>query len=94
MVDDQPSASWAREICAWTDKLPAHLVADADRTVSLDTTLAGAGRLTGDLSPACAAALTAVLDFLGASTGPEDTRSPGQHRHDALEEACQRPIRS
>jgi hypothetical protein len=125
------SASWAREICGWTDRLPAGLVQDADaillaaaaggadladlallaqemieraavpdgdddgfadRSLWLETTLAGAGRLTGDLTPACATALAAVLDGLAAKAGPEDTRSLGQRRHDALEEACQRLI--
>ncbi len=64
----------------------------ADRSLWLETTLAGAGRLTGDLTPACATALAAVLDALAAKAGPEDTRSLGQRRHDALEEACQRLI--
>jgi Domain of unknown function (DUF222)/HNH endonuclease len=123
------TTSWAREICAWTDRLPADLIQDADkillaaaaggadlpdlailaaemiqrsavpdgddgefadRTLWLETTLAGAGRLTGDLTPGCAAALTAVLEALGSKAGPEDTRSLGQRRHDALEEACHR----
>jgi hypothetical protein len=64
----------------------------ADRAVWLETTLAGAGRLAGDLTPACAAAVTTVLDALAGKAGPEDTRSPAQRRHDALEEACQRLI--
>jgi Domain of unknown function (DUF222) len=125
------SVSWAREVCAWTDRLPAALVQDADRillaaaaagadlrdlallaaemlaraaspdgdgdgvadrSLWLDRTLAGAGRLSGDLTPACTAALSAVLDALGGKTGPEDTRTATQRRHDALEEACQRLI--
>jgi hypothetical protein len=125
------TTSWAREICGWTDRLPAGLVPDADaillaaaaggadladlallaqemieraavpdgdddgfadRALWLETTLAGAGRLAGDLTPACATALSAVLDALAAKAGPEDTRSLGQRRHDALEEACQRLI--
>jgi len=125
------SASWAREICSWTDRLAPELIQDADqillaaaaagaglpdlallaaemlarsappdedgdgfadRSLWLDQTLAGAGRLSGDLTPACAAALTAVLDALGAKAGPEDTRTATQRRHDALEEACQRLI--
>jgi hypothetical protein len=126
------TTSWAREICAWTDRLPVGLVEDADRillaaaaggadlpdlamlamemvvrarttpdsdedsfadrAVWLETTLAGAGRLTGDLTPACTAALTAILDALAAKAGPEDTRSLSQRRHDALEEACHRLI--
>jgi hypothetical protein len=124
------TTSWAREICGWTDRLPADLIQDADaillaaaaggadlpdlamlamelierarttpdsdedsfadRAVWLETTLAGAGRLTGDLTPACTAALTAILDALAAKAGPEDTRSLPQRRHDALEEACHR----
>src|SRR6202012_5949230 len=64
----------------------------AGRSLWLDQTLAGAGRLTGDLTPPCAAALSAVLDALGSKTGPEDTRSPAQRRPAPLEEACQRLI--
>jgi Domain of unknown function (DUF222)/HNH endonuclease len=127
------TASWARKLCSWTDRLPPALVQDADqillaaaaggadlrdlallamemiersaepdgddggfadRALWLESTLAGAGRLTGDLTPACAAALTAILDSLGAKAGPEDTRSLPQRRHDALEEACHRLIAS
>jgi hypothetical protein len=132
LASEQISASWAREICGWTDRLPSGLVQDADvillaaaaggadlpdlavlawemiersasadgddgdgfadRSLWLETTLAGAGRLAGDLTPACAAAVTAVLEALGAKAGPEDTRSLAQRRHDALEEACHRLI--
>jgi hypothetical protein len=61
-----------------------------DRTLRLATTLGGAGRLHADLTPRAAAALQAVLDSLARKAGPEDTRSPVQLRHDALEEACLR----
>ena len=64
----------------------------SDRALWLEKTLAGAGRLTGDLTPGCAAALTAILEALGSKTGPEDTRSLTQRHHDALEEACHRLI--
>src|SRR5450755_926467 len=124
------SASWAREICAWTSQLPAGRQADADaillaaaaggadladlaglaeemqrrcagpdadddggfadRWLLLDLTLHGAGRVQGDLTPQCTAALQAVLEALGKKAGPEDTRSKGQRDHDALEEACRR----
>ena len=60
------------------------------RGLSLDTTLGGAGRLTGDLSARCTAALQAVLDSLGKKMGSEDVRSVPQRQHDALEEACRR----
>ena len=121
------SASWARQICEWTDRLPEDHRGDADqillaaavggadlrdlgalaqemierartspdadndgfsdRALWVDTTIGGAGRVTGDLTPQCAAALTVVLDALSGKTGPEDTRSVLQRRHDALEEA-------
>jgi uncharacterized protein DUF222/HNH endonuclease len=60
------------------------------RGLQLDTTFGGAGRLTGDLSARCAAALQQVLDSLGKKTGAEDTRTLSQRHHDALEEACRR----
>ena len=63
-----------------------------DRALWLGTTFGGAGRLQGDLTPACAAALTVVLDALGQKAGPEDTRTAAQRRHDAVEEACRRLI--
>jgi len=65
-----------------------------DRRLRLETTFRGAGRLDGDLTPRCAAALAAVLDALGKRAGPEDLRSKGQRAHDALEEACRRLISS
>jgi hypothetical protein len=127
------SASWAREICGWSDRLPAGMRADADavllgaaiggaefadlaglaeemyrrcappdsdgaddgfaeRWLRLDLTFRNAGRLEGDLTPQCAAALQAVLAALGKKAGPEDVRTKGQRDHDALEEACRRLI--
>jgi len=65
-----------------------------DRTVRLDTTFEGAGRLTGDLTPGCAAAVQAVLDSLARPAGPDDDRTAGQRRHDALEEVFRRLIAS
>ena len=63
-----------------------------DRALWLGTTFGGASQLQGDLTPACAAALTVVLDALGQKAGPEDTRTAAQRRHDAIEEACRRLI--
>ena len=40
-----------------------------DRALRLVTTFGGAGVLTGDLTPECAAAVTAVLDALSAPAG-------------------------
>jgi hypothetical protein len=66
----------------------------ADRSLWLGLTFGGAGRLVGDLAPGCSAALSAVLEALGKRAGPEDLRTTVQRRHDALEEACRRLIRS
>ena len=63
-----------------------------ERALWLGTTFGGAGRLHADLTPACAAALTVVLEALGQKAGPEDTRTAAQRRHDAIEEACRRLI--
>ncbi len=65
-----------------------------DRRLRLETTLDGAGRVSGDLTPECAAAVTAVLEALGKSRGPEDFRSAGQRYHDALQEGCELLIRA
>ena len=61
-----------------------------ERRVRLGLTFGGAGVLDGELTPACAAALQAVLEALGKKAGPEDMRTAPQRRHDALEEACRR----
>ncbi len=66
----------------------------ARRSVALDTTFQGAGKLNGNLTPQCATALQAVLDALGKRRGPEDERTKGQRLHDALEDACRRLIGS
>ncbi len=66
----------------------------ADRWLRLDRTLHDAGRVEGDLTPQCTAALDAVLDAFSKKTGPEDTRTEGQRHHDGLEEACRQLIAS
>ncbi|MGE5134954.1 MAG: DUF222 domain-containing protein [Gemmatimonadota bacterium] len=126
------SASWAKAVCGWTDRLPASRRADADailleaarggvdlndlaglaqemwrrtagpddagddgfadRYLNVGVTWRGAGRVDGDLTPGCTAALTAVVEALSKKTGPEDDRTAAQRRHDALEEACRRLI--
>jgi len=40
-----------------------------DRFLQVETTLGGAGVIRGDLTPECAAAVTAVLEALGAPRG-------------------------
>jgi len=61
-----------------------------DRRVRVETTFAGAGVIAGDLTPDCAAVLTAVLESLSAPLGAEDTRTREQRYHDALQEAMRR----
>ena len=63
-----------------------------DRSVRLETTFEGAGVLTGDLTPECAAVVGAVLDALSAPAGAEDTRSQAQRYHDGLQEAMRRLV--
>jgi len=125
--------SYARTICAWTDRIPgdcrdnaddilvsaaqmgmgladlAALAAEIkarsrpdtpdedgprfeDRAVRLETTFGGAGVMTADLSPECAAVVSAVLDALSAPRDAEDDRSHAQRYHDALQEACRRLV--
>ena len=63
-----------------------------DRRVVLETTLGGAGIITGDLTAECAAVVTAVLESLSAPRGAEDTRTREQRYHDALEDAMTRLV--
>ncbi|HJY71155.1 MAG TPA: DUF222 domain-containing protein, partial [Streptosporangiaceae bacterium] len=65
-----------------------------DRKVQVETTFAGAGVITGDLTPECAAVVTAVLEALSAPAGAEDTRTREQRYHDALEDAMRRLVAS
>lgn len=65
-----------------------------DRSVRLGITFRGAGRLDGDLTAGCSAALSAVLESLAKKAGPDDERTAVQRRHDALEEACHRLLAS
>ena len=65
-----------------------------DRAVRLQTTFQGAGVITGDLTPECAAVVGAVLDALSAPAGAEDDRTRDQRYHDALQEAMRRLVAS
>ena len=128
------SASWARAICGWSERLPEDMRGDADQILAAAAAggaeladLAGLAQQmaeralarvpptpmrtdlttggwcwtarsreqavgTGDLTPSCAAAVSAVLEALAKLAGPEDLRTVTQRRHDALEEACRRLI--
>jgi hypothetical protein len=65
-----------------------------DRRLTLGRTFGGAGVISGDLTPECAAAVTAVLETLGKRRGAEDDRSEAQRFHDALAEACHLLLRA
>jgi hypothetical protein len=63
-----------------------------DRAVRVETTFGGAGVLTGDLTPECAAVITTVLESLAAPAGADDTRTKQQRYHDGLQEAMRRLV--
>jgi Domain of unknown function (DUF222)/HNH endonuclease len=65
-----------------------------DRSLRMGTTFGGAGKLAGDLTAGCAAALQAIFDSLGKHLGPDDTRTIEQRQHDALAEALHRLIKA
>jgi hypothetical protein len=65
-----------------------------DRRLRVETTFQGAGVISGDLTPDCAAVVTAVLEALSAPAGAEDTRTREQRYHDALQDAMRRLVAS
>ena len=65
-----------------------------DRQLRVETTFAGAGVISGDLTPEATAVVTAVLEALSAPRGAEDTRTQEQRYHDALEDAMRRLVAS
>jgi hypothetical protein len=65
-----------------------------DRYLKLGTTIDNAGRVNGNLTPECTAALQAVLEALGKKAGPEDNRTEPQRLHDALQQACELLIKA
>ncbi|MCG5453079.1 HNH endonuclease signature motif containing protein [Micromonospora hortensis] len=65
-----------------------------DRHVTINEQPDGRLRLTGVLDTEAAAALRAAIDPLTAPSGPDDTRTPGQRRHDALADVCRLALRT
>ncbi|MEU8391778.1 DUF222 domain-containing protein [Micromonospora sp. NPDC048843] len=65
-----------------------------DRHLTLSEQTDGRLRLTGTLDTETAGLLRAAIDPLTAPSGPDDTRSPGQRRHDALADVCRLALRS
>ncbi|MFF0315796.1 DUF222 domain-containing protein [Micromonospora sp. NPDC005252] len=65
-----------------------------DRHVTVSEQPDGRLRLTGVLDVEAAALLRAAIDPLTAPAGPDDTRTPGQRRHDALADVCRLALRT
>ncbi|MET8372253.1 DUF222 domain-containing protein, partial [Micromonospora profundi] len=65
-----------------------------DRQVTVSEQPDGRLRLSGILDAEAAAVLRAAIDPLTAPAGPDDTRSPGQRRHDALADICRLALRT
>ncbi|MEU1588318.1 DUF222 domain-containing protein [Micromonospora sp. NPDC005710] len=68
--------------------------ANRDRHVTLSEQTDGRLRLTGTLDAETAGLFRAAIDPLTAPSGPDDLRSPGQRRHDALAEVCRLALRT
>ncbi|GAB3942085.1 HNH endonuclease signature motif containing protein [Micromonospora vulcania] len=65
-----------------------------DRHVTLSEMQDGRLRLTGNLDAEAAGLLRAAIDPLTAPFGPDDARTAGQRRHDALAELCRLALRT
>ncbi|MGC4834289.1 DUF222 domain-containing protein [Micromonospora vinacea] len=65
-----------------------------DRHITISEQTDGRLRLAGILDTEAAAALRAAIDPLTTPTGPDDSRTPGQRRHDALADVCRLALRT
>ncbi|MFG1843244.1 DUF222 domain-containing protein [Micromonospora sp. NPDC049175] len=65
-----------------------------DRHVTVSERSGGRLRLRGTLDAETAALVRAAIDPLSAPCGPDDTRTAGQRRHDALAEVCRPALRT
>ena len=74
--------------------LRARSRAARDRHITISEHTDGRLRLARILDTEAAAVLRAAIDPLTTSTGPDDTRTPGQRRHDALADVCRLALRS
>ncbi|MCI0688149.1 MAG: 13E12 repeat family protein, partial [Sporichthyaceae bacterium] len=66
--------------------------AHAARELSLSVTVAGMVAVSGTLDPLTGEAVLAAVGSLAAPSGPDDARSPGQRRADALGELARRQL--
>jgi hypothetical protein len=87
-----------REIAHARHALVPEAAADADqrafdrRHLDVATTFAGAVVVSGVLDPEGGEALLTALAPLARRSGPDDTRTPGQRRADALVQLCHRGL--
>ncbi|WP_204032872.1 HNH endonuclease signature motif containing protein, partial [Micromonospora qiuiae] len=65
-----------------------------ERQLTLSDLRDGRTRLAGSLDAETAALLRAAIEPLTAPSGPDDSRSPGQRRHDALGDVCRLALRA
>ncbi|MGC5289264.1 DUF222 domain-containing protein [Micromonospora sp. DT231] len=65
-----------------------------DRHVTVSEHSDGRLRLSGILDAEAAAVLRAAIGPLTAPSGPDDNRTPGQRRHDALADVCRLALRT
>ncbi|HEX6471349.1 MAG TPA: DUF222 domain-containing protein [Streptosporangiaceae bacterium] len=72
----------------------AEAAAHTDRNLTLSKTIGGVGRLNADLDAEATALTEAVIGALSVKAGPEDDRTAGQRRHDALAEGLRRLLAS
>ncbi|GGO32068.1 HNH endonuclease signature motif containing protein [Micromonospora parathelypteridis] len=70
------------------------LRAARDRHLTLSEQTGGRLRLSGTLDAETAGLLRAAIDPLTAPSGPDDQRSPGQRRHDALSDVFRLALRT
>ncbi|MEV1072236.1 HNH endonuclease signature motif containing protein [Micromonospora parva] len=68
--------------------------ATRDRHLTVSTLADGRLRLTGILDSETAGLLRAAIDPISAPSGPDDQRTPGQRRHDALSDVCRLALRT
>ncbi|MDG9676712.1 HNH endonuclease signature motif containing protein [Micromonospora sp. DH14] len=68
--------------------------ATRDRHLTVSTLAGDRLRLTGILDSETAGLLRAAIDPLSAPSGPDDQRTPGQRRHDALSDVCRLALRT
>jgi hypothetical protein len=64
-----------------------------DRDAKMERTFGGAGKMTVDLAPEAAELVQKVFDAFGKPLGPDDHRTAGERKHDALQEGMSRLVK-